>query len=61
MYQEDTSPAFTYGLSLYYSVLYLGINEIGPVTINEMIVCIALLIISILVMTAQLSDVAVLF
>lgn len=48
-------------MSLYYSVLYLGINELAPVNEPEIICCIFLLVASIIFMTIVLSDVAVLF
>lgn len=43
-----TNKAFTYEkylLSLYHSVLFLGINEIGPVNINEIFISFILLLI----------------
>lgn len=53
-------PTVQYLTMLYYSVLFIGINEIAPVNLNEAIAVVAMLLVSIYYYTITLSDVAVL-
>ena len=52
---------YKYLVSLYYSVLFIGLNEMAPVNEVEMIGCIGLLIFCVFQFLAFQSDLAVQF
>lgn len=56
LFDEDAGFQYKYSMSLYYSVLILGSNEIGPVNVIEMIYIEFMLVLNLFISLFLLSD-----